>query len=247
MTSNRDHCPPRLDELMAHYMAGQAAAPVGGEVEPFEAVPAASVDARQAWDAAASPVGAKVKAPAGWAALVASLEGQTALPMAAGNYPQAVRDVRALLQGIGLDMPGKGEASAAEDRSLIGWARRLAETNDAAAWLLAAGVLRRARQFDAAEQFLADKCSALPAGCADDLVNERAALAWHRGNRDEAAKLWGGLPETAASLFNRGLAELTAGRAQEAQPLFRAAIAKLSDSSSWYHLAQLYLALAESR
>jgi hypothetical protein len=232
---------------MAHYMAGRADTPVGGEVEPFEAVPAASVDARQAWDAAASPVSAKVKAPAGWSALVASLEGQTALPMAAGNYPQAVRDVMALLRGNGVASPGKREASAPEDRALMAWAGRLAQTNDPAAWLLAAGVLRRARQFDAAEQLLAHKQPEMPAEWADALANELAALAWHRGQRDEAAKIWENLPDSAASLFNRGLAELTAGRARQAEPLLRAAVAKLAETSPWHHLAQLYIALAESR
>jgi len=231
---------------MAHYMAGRADAPAGGEVEPFEAVPATSVDARQAWQAAEAPIGAAVKAPAGWSALVASLEGQTVLPMAAGNYPQSVRDVMALLRGNGVAGPGKKEAPAAEDRALAGWAVRLAESDDPAAWLLAAGVLRRARQFDLAEELLGAKRSAIPAEWADAWANEQAALAWHCGRRDEAAQVWNELPDSAASLFNRGLAELVAGRGHQAGPLFRAAAAKLADNSPWNHLAQLYIALAES-
>jgi hypothetical protein len=43
------------------------------------------------------------------------------------------------------------------------------------------------------------------------------------------------------------LAELTAGRARQAEPLLRAAVAKLAETSPWHHLAQLYIALAESR
>src|SRR5438874_8763890 len=98
---------PPLADLMARYLGRQTAAHVAGlaavepgEVEPYEAVPVQAVDPRQAWDEANAALkyfgepAAKVgKALAEWPQLVASQESLTALPMAAGDYPQLVRDL----------------------------------------------------------------------------------------------------------------------------------------------------------
>src|SRR4051812_35845444 len=99
---------PALADLMARYLGRQSAAHTAGlaaveagDVEPYEAVPVQAVDPRQAWDEATAGVAqfgsADVgKALAEWPQVVAGQESQTALPMAAGHYPQLVRDLAPL-------------------------------------------------------------------------------------------------------------------------------------------------------
>src|SRR5207244_10792645 len=110
--------------------------------------------------------------------------------------------------------------------------------------LRAAGALRRARQFDRAEEVLRHKP-------ADEWraawANEEAALAWHRGRAGDAAALWRDQPDSAPVLFNRGMAALFLGQRGEARGWLRGAADQLPEASAWHHLARLYLTLAEIR
>ena len=76
------------------------------------------------------------------------------------------------------------------------------------------------------------------------LANERAALAWQRGDRATAETLWKSLPASGPVAFNRGVAAMAAGRKADAAKQFATAVQQLPESSGWHHLAQLYLALA---
>src|SRR5437764_1294252 len=76
---------------------------------------------------------------------------------------------------------------------------------------------------------------------------EEAALAWHAGRREEAARLWAGIEGSVPALFNRGMAALFLGKPAAAVAPLRQAVAQLPESSSWHHLGQLYLTLAEMR
>jgi tetratricopeptide (TPR) repeat protein len=77
--------------------------------------------------------------------------------------------------------------------------------------------------------------------------NEQAALAWHRGQADEALAQWQAQEASVPVLFNRGMALLFLGRINEAQAALTEAVRQLPETSSWHHLGQLYLALASSR
>jgi len=242
-------------ELFARYLErqvdaqaeGLGFAPALGEVEPYDSVPVQPIDPRLAWDearavlqtfAGLSP--AQGKAPLEWPHLVAGYEPALALAFALGNYPQLVRDLHALLAGGNLSALRGRPAGTLADEALLAWARRQTGSYPR---LLAAGVLRLARAYDEAAELLEQ---AAPGTGEWHAVweNERAALAWHRGQAEEALTLWQHQAESVPVLFNRGMASLFLGRTEEARTALGPAVAALPDSSSWHHLGQLYLALA---
>lgn len=252
---SNDQFPPRLDELMARFLACRQADPdavgVPGDVEAFEAVPAQAVDPRQAWAGACESIADMAdikklnKLPTGWVTLVAGVESYTGLPMAAGNFPQLVRDLLPLVKATSMNATLKSNGAVADVGGLSSWVESCEQSNDPAKWLLAVGLLRLAKRFDEAEKALQSKSSTKEWKTA--FANEEAALEWQRGNHDAARKLWSKLPETAATQFNRGMAELFSDNVNAAVPHLKAAVAKLPESSAWHHLGLLYLALAQSR
>ncbi len=78
-------------------------------------------------------------------------------------------------------------------------------------------------------------------------ANEEAALAWHRGQTEEALAAWQAQKASVPVLFNRGMAALFLGRSAEAQASLTEAVTQLPDTSAWHHLGHLYLALAAAR
>ena len=249
---------PPLADLMVRYLGRQTAAHAAGmaaieagEVEPYEAVPVQAVDPRQAWDEAnaalkyfAETGGKAVKAIAEWPQLVAAQESYTAMPMAAGNYPQLVRDLAPLFHAAKMSDLVNEPASAAEIAGLVESAEASARSGEFPRALIAVGVLRLARQFAVAERLL--KSVNPPAAWRDAWANEEAALLWQSGRRDEAARRWQGLPDSVPILFNRGMAALFLDRPADARAALRAAVEKIPESGGWHHLGRLYLALAES-
>jgi tetratricopeptide (TPR) repeat protein len=251
---------PPLSDLFARYLQRQAAAAAAGfgsvaatgEVVPFEAAPAQPVDARLAWQEALAAVHALCpgvetrswKAPADWPALVAAHEPALALTFSLGNFPQLVRDLHPLLHGTELTAlrPGVGRPLAAV--TLLDWADRVQAKKDAGQVLLAAGCLRLARQFEAADALLHTD---FPTEWRNAAANEQAALAWHRGRAEQAAALWQTQRESTPVLFNRGMAALFLDQPAAARPWLSQAVDQLPDSSAWHHLGRLYLALAEMR
>jgi tetratricopeptide (TPR) repeat protein len=237
-------------QTLAHG-AGVGPAEAGGEVEPFEAVPAQPVDPRLAWDEGCAVLGyfgpradaRACKVPAEWSSLVAAREPATALAFCVGNFPQLVRALHPLLHAANLpalrEAPGRPvpvpllveEASAAGEQ-------RFPQV------LVTLGALRLARQFDQAEALLERRRGRVPAEWGAAWANEEAALAWDRG-RAEAAALWQAQADSAPVLFNRGMAALFLGRRAEARAALRQATAQLPEDDGWYHLGRLYLALAE--
>jgi hypothetical protein len=247
--------PPRLEDLMARFLARQKADPeavaVAGEVEPYEAVPAQAVDPRQAWVGACeamvglTDVEKLSKLPTGWPTLVAGLESCTGLPMAVGNFPQLVRDLLPLVKSTSLNATLKSSGTVADVGGLASWVETCKQSSDPAKWLLAVGLLRLAKQFDKAEELL--KTKSPNKEWKNAFANEEAAIAWQRGNHAFARKQWAKLPDSTVTQFNRGVAELFCDNAQAAAPNFKAAVADLPESSGWHHLGLLYLALAQSR
>jgi tetratricopeptide (TPR) repeat protein len=250
---------PDLARLFTQYlqreMLGSGPAAVPPEVILHEALPVQPPDARLAEEGARAALGffcsepqtSKLQFPAEWRSLVASAEPRLSVPLAAGNFPQMLRDLRSLLQNDGTDRAGEAASTSEVNPSLQDWVSRAVEREEPQAILLAVGLLRLGRHFPAAQELLDRARRFFPAQWAAALSNEQAALSWHRGETQQAAKLWQSQPVSAPALFNRGLAALFLDQPAKARPHFRQALAQIPDSDPWHHLGQLYLALAEMR
>src|SRR5205085_7663093 len=127
-----------------------------GEVEPYEAVPVQAVDPRHAWDEATAVLvefGGQVKAgkaPADWPQLVAAQPSHAGLAFAAGNYPQLVRDLVPLYRAESLAGLPLADGPAVSGTRVDTWAEAAARAGSFPQVLMALGVLRLARQWDAA-------------------------------------------------------------------------------------------------
>jgi hypothetical protein len=259
----RDPVPPQLTDLMARYLQGQVIAHQDGmvvpdqlgEVVPFDAAPTQPIDPRLAWDEALLAIrcfsaGVEVRslsAPPDWPALTAMRESEIALAFSSGNFPQMVRNLQPLLQPggpMGIDRPSENLAIPA---TLRGWVETVTRGGEYPSLILAAGVLRLTRQFDAATDLLDRHNARVPAEWQSAWANEKAALAWHRGQLDQAAALWASQPESVPVVFNRGMAALFLGKPVDACFALTQAARQLPENSGWHHLSRLYLALAEMR
>jgi len=199
------------------------------------------VDPRAAWLDATAPLTTggnapppAVQPPAEWAALVAQPAAAFAVPMAAGHFPQRVKDLQPLLTKFS---PAELRPSGTQP-ALPGFAglRNWLAKSGTNAPLVAAGVARTLGDFDTAERLLSGASGA---------ENDRAALLWQRGKCAEAVSAWDVAPEAPAVLFNRGMARLFLGQTAAARPLLQKAIDAIPEASGWNSLARLYLALAE--
>src|SRR5262245_50654018 len=127
-----------LGELLSQFLKRQTAAHTtgvaaaeSGEVTPFEAGMAQSVEPRVAWQEATAvlaffPAFTAMNAPADWSALVAAQESMTAISFCLGNFPQLLRDWQALLNVTDLAalQPRSNRAGAAA--SVLEWAEQSA-------------------------------------------------------------------------------------------------------------------------
>jgi hypothetical protein len=251
---------PDLANLLSGYLQRQADAHTRGlavveptdEVVPHEAGPVQPIDPRLAWDeavAAAQLFGFEKAtrswpAPPSWSSLVAGHAPVAALPLCLGNFPQLVRDLQGLLRPGDLKALAPAAANApapADEVTPAGPPKDFAQT------LVFAALRRLARQFDGAAAVLATPEEQVPAAWRPAWKNEQAALLWHRGQVAEARSLWQAQPDSVPVHFNRGMAALFLGDAAEARAALAQAVAGLSEDGGWYHLARLYLALAEAR
>ncbi|MCE9565088.1 MAG: hypothetical protein K8U57_23905 [Planctomycetes bacterium] len=230
---------PTISDLMVRFLANRsdavnAAVESGeGEVELHEVAAGFRVDPRAAWnDATTNHTAAAVPLPPDWATLVNQPSSAFAVSMAAGNFPQRVRDLHPLLTKFN---PTELRPSGTQQPSpglngLRGWISKQSASQP----ILAAGLARLIGEFDTAEKLL-------PA----DAANERAALQWHRGHCEAALAAWNAMPESPAVLFNRGMALLFLGKIADAKPVLMKAVATIPETSGWNSLARLYLAVAE--
>lgn len=251
---------PQLQELFSAFLARRQNERVngfdtvaGGEVEPYESVPSQSVDARIAWEAATEVIPLLIpnckaaKLPTGWAGLVSNLEPICAMPMAIGCFPQAVRDLLPLIRTDRLATIKQNLKPMGDDAGTSSWIEAAASSNDPAKWLLAASMLRLSGHADQAATLLKQKSKDIPTGWTDAFQNELATTAWFTGDSTAAFNHWSAMQDSTVKSFNLGMAELFTDRPQAAATHLKTAIAGLGDSSAWYHLGRLYLALAESR
>lgn len=239
------------EEMFSRYLADQIASTMRGlgrpeseegQATPFDAAPLQPVDTAQAWRDAIAAAGASWpdEVPPDWAFLVQHQEPLVAIPFCLGNYPQLVRSLHPLLNGefATLQPPASAPLSTP---AMLEW---IASKTDEPDRYLAAGVARLARQFDVAEQMLARVSSS---EWKTLHANELGALAWHRGDHSTALDCWNRCEESVPVLFNRGMASLFLQDAANAQRSFDSVIARLSEDSAWYHLAELYRLLAGKR
>jgi hypothetical protein len=235
---------PTIDSLMVRFLASRsdaanAAVETGeGEVEPHEVAAGFRVDPRAAWlDAtAAITTGGNAPPPAvqppEWAALVAQPAAAFALPMAAGHFPQRVKDLHPLLAKFD---PAELRPHGAQHPTpgfpgLRNWLAKNGPAHPA----VAAGIARTLGDFDTADN--------LPATASG---NEKAALLWAKGECDAALSTWDAADDSPAVLFNRGMARLFLGRVVEAREWLQKAVDAIPEASGWNALARLYLAVAE--
>jgi tetratricopeptide (TPR) repeat protein len=162
--------------------------------------------------------------------------------MCLGNFPQMLRDVKALTEVGSLPSLRPQPLAVPGDASGVrSW--RSSDTS-AAARLVRAGLLRLAGEYAQATEVLDDT----PEGrgkLKSALLNEKAALAWHQGDHESAADLWKRAKEEIPVLFNRGLCLLFSRQAAQSRSLFDRVLEGLPESSSWRQLAELYRAMVE--
>lgn len=255
---------PQLGQLFADFMRTRAAGPeiepFIAEVLPYQASGVHPVDPRlaleEAVEAAAFLLPANdaepfklnnFKVPGCWGMLVRAHDGNLGVPLCLGNFPQMIRDIAPFLAGKDL---AKAQAKPAQpldlgdQGELEAWGVKMLAKDRPAEALFAVAALRMVRRFDESERLLQQvqlKGSPVPL-----LENERAALAWHRGQNEAAKKLWAAHPkqQSPAVLFNRGVAALFTDQPREAAHHLTQALAVLPDKSAWHHLGRLYLLVA---
>jgi tetratricopeptide (TPR) repeat protein len=235
---------PTIDALMVRFLAARsdaanAAVESGeGEVEPHEVATGFRVDPRAAWldanTALATGGSPAAQQPTEWAALVGQPAAAFAVPLAAGHFPQSVKDLQPLLTKF--DAAELRPDGARQPLPGFAGLRAWVAKNGASHPRVASGICRALGDFDAAARFLDGV-----AGC----ENDRAALLWVKGACAEALAAWEAMPDAPAVLFNRGMARLFTGRTADARAALQAAVDAIPELSGWHALARLYLAVAE--
>jgi len=252
---------PDLSDLFARYFQGQMslqeagfAVAQTGDVVPFEAAPAQPADPKLAWEEGLAVLpfysfkgkAKSFKVPPDWSVLVASQEPMVAVPFCFGNFPQMVRSLHPLLHPDKLHQTKPSNAPASASAEILRWAGKVAQDQHFPERLMAAAALRLARDFDRVESLLG-KDSSVPDDWHPAWHNERAALAWHRGQAKEALTSWQGQAESVPVLFNRGMASLFTNQRADARAFLQKAVTQIDENSAWHHLGRLYLALAEMK
>jgi hypothetical protein len=251
---------PKLTDLLARFLNQQAQAQrdgltdlgLGAEVTPFEAGPVQPIDPRLAWEEAVAAAayfqsGLAAKewpVPTQWGSLVADQEPAVALAFCLGNYPQMVRNFHLILQKA---KPAHVPASPGRSiPALVEWAGQVAAKRQYPQVLLALGILRLAKNFEPAQAFVQSNDALVPPEWRAAWNNEKAALAWHQGQSPAALAIWDAMEPAVPVLFNRGMARLFQGNNAKGRTSLNEVIAQLPETSSWHHLARLYLTLCAS-
>jgi tetratricopeptide (TPR) repeat protein len=237
---------PSLSDLMVRFLANRSDAasaavePASGPVEPHEVATGFRVDPRTAWtDAVAAVQPAAAPVPNEWSSFVNQPAPAFAVALAAGNFPQRVKDLHPLLAKFDPRKlcPSGDLAPTPGCSGLRNWVERESKNGSP---LLAAGVARALGDFDRAEQLLTEANESSAKG-----ENERAALLWHRGESEAALAVWKAMANSPTVQFNRGMALLFTGQPAAARVELSAAAADLPENSGWHSLARLYQAVAE--
>jgi hypothetical protein len=251
---------PPLADLLARFLARQTEARMAGipeapinEVEPYEAAAFPMVEPRTAWNEAvfalqvldSEKAAVNVAPPVDWAGLATAPVSLAALPFAAGNFPQLVRDLPALIRATKRSELQPKSQPAMPTSGLDSWATQAIRKRQFPDALLAIGTLRLARQSEKATELLGELRPHVPARWQPAFANEEAALMWQSGEAEKAHEAWNKLPDSAPVLFNRGMAALFSDDPVAAREVLTKAIALLAEDAPWHQLGRLYLALAQ--
>src|SRR6266851_1394560 len=133
-----------------------------------------------------------------------------------------------------LAIPHAPSVASAE---LIRWADQIVKRNQFPDNLMAVAALRLARDFERAAKLIQDE-SEVPAEWRAAWENERAALAWQRGQTKEALASWQAQKESTPVLFNRGMASLFLHKRDDARAALQKAVAHLPEDDAWHHLGR---------
>ena len=263
--SVREWFPRYLDRQIVAQAEGLGLADPDGQVVPHETTPLQPIDPQLAWEDALAVVrwikpsssklfsltitsgsSASWEVPPDWPSFVAVQEPAVALAFCVGNFPQMVRDVQPLLTSCNPQTLrpraeyGNGTVRpVAVPPALLQWTKTVQGYPQL---FVAAGVLRLARRFGEAIELLRSH-GRTPAAWQALRANEEAALAWHRGDAQQALAQWQTQKPSVPVLFNRGMAALFLGHPNEARTALEQAVAGLPETSAWHHLGRLYLAL----
>ncbi len=232
---------PSLAELTSRALVARSnqvhSDELAGDVEPHEILATIRVDAQAAWadsQLALQLLGLTVSlktAPNDWATFVESTTGRLGIPMAAGQFPQRLREV------AGLFAENLVESTKSKPSGITGlknWVDRTQTSKNLGEKLLAGGIGHELGE------------AVLPiSGNSPAEINEQAARLWIDGQREAALSVWQTLPDSSpVASFNVGMAFLMLNCAPMAISHLRAAVATLSANSGWQQLAALYLSVA---
>lgn len=246
-TASNPTTQPTIEALMVRFLATRSDAAAAAvetgesEVEPYEVAAGFRVDPRAAWLDATAPITTggiapppAVQLPNEWASLVAQPAAAFAVPMAAGHFPQRVKDLQPLLAKFDpAELRPHGNQPALPGfAGLRSWLARNGASNPQ----VASGIARTLGDFDTAAKFL----DGTPG-----TDNDRAALLWQQGQCADAQAAWDAQADSPAVMFNRGMARLFLGKIAEARVFLQKAIDAIPETSGWHALARLYLAVAE--
>lgn len=206
-----------------------------GEVEPHEILATIRVDAQAAWvdsQLALQLLGLSpsLKIPTDWASFADSNTNRFGIPLAAGQFPQRLREVAGL---FAVNLAESTQSKPIGFTGLKNWVSRTQTSNQLSEQLLAGGIGHELGE------------DVLPiSGHSPAEINEQAARQWIDGQREAALATWQTLPHGPVASFNVGMALLMLNRAQMAIPHLKAAVATLPAQSGWQQLASLYLSVA---
>lgn len=234
---------PMLSDLMAAYLRRLAAGPQSGlvsgadrDVEPYDAVPTQVLDPVQTWSEStlalqALGLDAPSTPPAVWPAIVLAAQASTAVPMAAGQFPQSVRDLSRLARSVEAGTFEEPKTSPVTIDGLDSWISETTAKPSVAGYCVAAGVLRRSHRFDEAGRLLA--AAEKMAGKKEQpaIANERATELWERGRHAEALGIWRSAPTSIPVTFNLGMSALFTGDKKAALAALQDAIDAIDDTS----------------
>ena len=209
---------------------------VAGDVEPHEILAAVRIDAQAAWadsQLALQLFGLTVPfktAPNDWATFLDATTGRLGIPMAAGQFPQRLREVAGL---FAKNLVESAKSKPIGITGLKNWVAQTLTSKNLSEQLLAAGIGHELWEV------------VLPiSGDSPAEINEQAARLWINGQREAALATWQTLSDGPVASFNIGMALLMLNRASLAIPHLRAAVATLPAHSGWQQLASLYLSVA---
>jgi tetratricopeptide (TPR) repeat protein len=249
-----------LNELLARFLASQTAdrkagiaEVVSSDVQPHEAAFAPMVEPRIAWEEAelAPRMLAEnvqpwhVKPPTEWTMLATAHEGWCALPMAAGHFPQQVKDLPSLAREKPRSRLIPKPRMEFSTPGLSDWVAQGLKKNNMAQAVMGIGALRVAQRLDEAQGILDKIRRSASAEWQNTITNEDAALSWCRGEGDSALSKWQSLPPSAPSRFNCGMALLFLDRPKDSREQLQQAVQLVPEDSAWHHLGRLYLTLTE--